>query len=249
MKKYLLALLVLFFIWSSVSYATSGRTNSSWCHNSSIWYHCHNSWYDDYDDDYSSSYSETKTTVPREMSDEDIIEELKEGIKCFNITKNESDKEACKKLESEGDLYSHDEVLEELKKTKKCYKFMNFEHNNYECKELKRNVNVYTIIEIKKTTYSFNNCYKIKEFKKDYSVCLEQKKIKDSEDEEKSKVQKKIDEVNEKLVLMHSKNPSALKRLAPKFKAFMLKVEEGSDIYLILEGINKKIEELLSTEK
>lgn len=45
MKK-IISIIILFFISISTTYATSWRTNSSWCHNSKThWYHCHNSWY------------------------------------------------------------------------------------------------------------------------------------------------------------------------------------------------------------
>ena len=254
MKKLLIITLFTFFVWITVTNATSWRTNADWCHNSSTaWYHCHNSWYTptyDYSD-YSSD-STTTTTVIREMSDEDIVKQIKEGIKCSKITTNTSDRTACYNLESEGDIYSNNEILEELKKSKSCNRFYSLKHNYSECKGLIWSSNIYTLDEIKKATFSFKNCYKIKSFKEDYKICVSEGKLKAQSyqenkklKEKKSKLQSKIDTINERLIIINKKNPKSIERLAWKFTSFKSKLKEGTDTYILVEWIETKLLELL----
>ena len=97
-KKYIILLICVLLFWLiNDTNATSWKTNSSWCHNSqSEWYHCHNSWYSS--SDYRSSYSSVHYESSRELSDDEITEQIEKWVSCFSIWWDKEDKQRCVKL-------------------------------------------------------------------------------------------------------------------------------------------------------
>ncbi len=249
MKKLILISIILFFFSSAVTNATKWRTNSSWCHNSSSWYHCHNSGYIpniDYDDHYDNKEEE------RELTDQEIIDQLKAWKKCYEITNNSSDKSACYKIEIEWDIYSEAEVLEELKKSKNCYKFYKYKHNKSECSTLMRVQNIYTVEEMKKKTSNYSKCSNIRSFKKDYNLCLEKKKENKktstkTTDTSSSKLsaEDKLKQINKKLDILYKKDPKKIIKLWKTIFRYKSKVKKGTSQYILINGIDEKIKSLL----
>lgn len=68
------------------------------------------------------------------------------------------------------------------------------------------------------------------------------------EKEFKEQIQEKVDVINSRLEKMYLKNPESVKRLSEKFEAFSYNLKPGTYVYLLVEGVTAKMDELLERE-
>lgn len=252
MRKIISSAILAIFLVNLISFnsvsATPGRLNSSGCHNSKTeWYHCHNNSSSDSSSDYDYNYEDEKEEVQRELTDEEIKEKLQNWEKCYNL-ENSADKTACYSIESQGNVYNSVYILDSLKKSKSCYDFSKYKQNYNECKQVLKTKRIHTDKEIKSESRNYSKCSELKNFSKDYETCLELKKENtenvEKKEKEKSNIEKKAEQVNKKIVVLYKKNPRTIQKLEKQIIAYKKKISPGTDIYILLDLMEKQIQEL-----
>lgn len=240
----------------NISFSTPGWLNDDWCHNSSEWYHCHGSWIQN-----DSSDNIEEENFDYNLIEDDkiktwetytrIIKKLKEKRSCSRIYSN-SERSYCQEIFKEWDIYTDTEVLYILNKTLSCDFFYSLSSDKNECNYYKKTKNVFSLEEIKKITYNFTKCTKIRSFKKDYSVCkkeyerqLEEKEIKNKEEQRLILLNKKFNQIREVIDRIYETNPKKIKELQIKLFDTLPNTRKQTSSFYLLNKLNEYLKILV----
>lgn len=227
MNKIISIVLISFSILST-TYATPGRLNSSWCHNSSTeWYHCHNE-----DGSYKNSNIDNSNKEIKESDDKYILYFWKWCSHCDTVEDFMEEKDiSIEKKEIYFDSVNREDFLKVT--------------DSFWLETAAVWVPFLYIIEDSKERYIIWDTLII-----DFLEDIKEKENKNIEKKKSisTKLQKKIDKINIKLEIIYDKKPELLKKLLKQVKKVKPKLKQWTTKYIVINAIENKIEELEGKE-